>query len=245
MRRLCAAAAIVLASACTADEIPVATPPPTPAASPAQVGREGAVGREGEVVLRLLGLRLDATAEPGTDRIRIAPDAADGMRVKLVGSSGAVEACPLGSLTAADGTGPGCTPLGDGQELEVGLAAVEIRATSDVVGIDAVVLTYEPTHAPVAVRLPIFGPDDALGIEREPRGAGDIEATATWEGIGGGRLMILEGEEVRARAEGSSDQGPQNLRATAAPDPDERASVVFENTGARPLQRPLLRIDWP
>lgn len=229
MRRPTAGLVLLLIASCTPGDAPPATPqPPAETAEP----------MDGEVVLRLTGLRLDATAEPGAERVRVTPGASNGMRVTVIGASGAVDVCPAGRASGCvDGTG--------GSPVEMDADAVEVRATSDVVGIDAVEVAYRPAAGRVEIRRDVFAPGDAFGVERSPRRAGDIAASATWDGVGGGRLTITEGEEERARAEGSSDAGPQTLRATAAPDPDARVAVVFACTGARALRAARLSIDWP
>lgn len=210
------------------------------------------------MVLHAYNVSLDPGAEPGSDEIGFIVHASDfPLRVAVIGPD--VDICPV---PPPEGETPGCE---HGTQGHVSAEGVIVRATS-AVDIEEIAISYKASDRTARLELPTIGPrpgesacKDACNpvFELTPFRAGRLTATATWEGIGSGRLLMESGAvsertysdkgqpyEVIASNEASSNQGAAELAINATL-PEGETALALENAGARPLLEPAIDVTWP
>ena len=245
MRRL-AAALLLAASACDSDP-----PAPSPSASPDRA--------TSDVVLHAYNVSLDPGAEPGSEEIGFIVHAAEfPLRVVVTGPD--VDICPV---SPPEGDSPLCER---GNVADISAEGVIVRATEDAVDLEEIAISYEASDRTARLELPTIPPrpgesvckDDCNPVfELTPFRAGRLTASATWEGVGTGRLLMESGGvserayseqgrpyEVIASNEASSDQGEPELTINATL-PEGETALTLENRGARPLLKPVIDVTWP
>ncbi len=237
-------------------ETPVAT---TPGPSPAQAAAA-------RVVFHAYNVMLGFGREPGSDRMQIFPDG-NAKVVTLRGSDGPVLVCPI-ERGAASPPRTSCTAPGNGEPVAIRSTGVEVRTTSGRRTVEEVTVSYAPGTREVHVKSPTVIPKPGQSVckdngcnpfyEFTPRRAGTIRATATWDGAGTGRLLILVGPaaarglsrtgrpyDVPAQQQASSSEGRPFLQVKTTVDGRTETAVALENDGRRALRDPVLEIVWP
>ena len=240
-----AVAAALAAVSCSSEK----AAEPTPTASSV----------EARVVLHAYNVVLDPTAEPGSETITFIVHAAKWpLHVVVTGPD--VDICPV---PPPEGETPPCEHR---KVADVRAEGVVIKATEAPAEITEIAVSYEPADRSARVELPTIPPrpgesvcKDACNpvVELTPFTAGRLTASATWEGIATGALIVETGGmsehaytelgrpyEHVAQKEASSDQGAPDLEVTATVTATE-AGVALESRGARPLLKPALEVTWP
>jgi hypothetical protein len=238
-------ALVLLAAACGSNE---ASPTPEPSRSPSQT-----------VALHAYNVHLDPAGEPGSDAITFIVHPAKAP-LHVVVSGPDVDICPV---PPPDGETPPCEHR---KVADLEAEGAIVRATQTAVDLNEIAISYEPSDRTARIEHPTIGPrpgesvcKDACNpvVEMTPFRAGTITATATWEGISSGALIIEAGGMSEhaytelgkpyrhlAEKQASSDQGAPKLTVTATV-PASETGVALENRGARPILKPSIEVAWP
>lgn len=239
-------ALLLAASAC--DSSP---PAPAPSASPDRAASD--------VVLHAYNVRLDPGAEPGSEEIGFIVHAAE-FPLHVVVTGPRVDICAVGP---PEGGTPRCERA---NVADISAEGVIVRATEDGIDLEEIAISYRASDRTARLELATIPPrpgesvckDDCNPVfELTPFRAGQLTASATWEGIGTGRLLMESGgvserayseqgrpNEVIASNEASSNQSEPELTITATL-PEGETALALENRGTRPLREPSIDVTWP